>query len=327
MVELRREIISFRQLEEESLGRSWDRFINLTLTGPKLSILEEILLIHFFEGLSRENKQTLNTASRGPFYHLPTSEARDLIDSFSGKFHSIYIPEKEKEPVHRQEEEVSIARSQPLQSPTLAINPKPSIPLNSPREEGIPTLNLSDANGLDFWFHKRPSSRDNSNPRNNGSFRECPGSCYEEVKDNISSEGELNHIEDSICSPSMFTNFKSILDLRDPSYPSPFKSHDDPNNPLRRPNYRSHEDHKDDMSSNAIEGELSHREDSMSSPFLITSSKWLECVECMDKEEALMDSDFSSISNGELLTPFEIGIHPTIEKDINETNPGETPNI
>ena len=73
VAELRCEIISFRQLEEESLDKSWDRFINLTLTGPKLSILEEILLIHFFEGLSREHKQTLNTASRGSFYHLPVS--------------------------------------------------------------------------------------------------------------------------------------------------------------------------------------------------------------------------------------------------------------
>jgi len=47
------EIISFRQLEEEFLGKSWDHFINLTLTGPKLSIPEEVLLIHFFEGLQR----------------------------------------------------------------------------------------------------------------------------------------------------------------------------------------------------------------------------------------------------------------------------------
>ena len=81
------------------------------------------------------------------------------------------------------------------------------------------------------------------------------------------------------------------------------------------------------MSSIAIEEELSHIEDSISSPVLITSSKWLECVEWMDKEEALMDSDFGSISNSEFLTPFENRIHPTIEKDIGETNPGETPNI
>ena len=47
----------------------------------------------------------------------------------------------------------------------------------------------------------------------------------------------------------------------------------------------------------------------------------------MNKEEALMDSDFGSIWNGEFLTPFENGIHPTIEEDIIETNPGETPNI
>ena len=47
----------------------------------------------------------------------------------------------------------------------------------------------------------------------------------------------------------------------------------------------------------------------------------------MDKEEALMDSDFGSISNGEFLTPFEDEIHPTTEEDIGETNPGETPNI
>ena len=123
-------------------------------------------------------------------HHLPNSEARDLIDSLSGKFPSIYIPQKEKESVPRQEEEVSIARSQPLQSQTLAINPKPSIPHNSPREEGIPTLNLSYTDGSDSWFHKRPSSRDNSNPCNNGSLRECLGSYYEEVEDDISSEGE-----------------------------------------------------------------------------------------------------------------------------------------
>jgi len=189
VADLQIEILSFRQLEEESLGESWDRFIDLTLTGPNLSIPREILLIHFFKGLSRENKQTLNEASRVSFHHLSASEAWNLIDLMSGKSPSIYIPENEKEPIARQEEEVSIARSQPLQSQTLAIDPKPSIPQNSLREEGIPTLNLLDADGLDLWFHKRPSSRDNSNPCNNGSLRECPGSCYEEVEDDISSEG------------------------------------------------------------------------------------------------------------------------------------------
>ena len=112
----------------------------------------QVIFITIGDALSRENKETLNIASRGSFYHLPASEARDLIDSLSGKFPSIYIPKKEKEPVPRQEEEVLIARSQPLQSQTLAIHPKTSRPQNSPREEGILILNLSDTDGLDIWF-------------------------------------------------------------------------------------------------------------------------------------------------------------------------------
>ena len=63
--------------------------------------------------------------------------------------------------------------------------------------------------------------------------------------------------------------------------------------------------------------------------------QWLEgiknpcaiTIEWMDKEEALMDSDLGSISNGEFLTPFEDEIHPTTEEDIGETSLGETPNI
>jgi hypothetical protein len=60
-----------------------------------------------------------------------------------------------------------IAKSQPLQSQDLAIDPKPSIPQNPPKEEEIPPLEssyLSDTDGLDFQFHKRPSSEYNSNP-------------------------------------------------------------------------------------------------------------------------------------------------------------------
>jgi len=84
-------ILSFRQLEEESLGESRDRFIDLTLTGPNLSIPREVLLIHFLKGLSRENKQTLHVASGGSFHHLSASEAWNLIDLMSGKSPSIYI--------------------------------------------------------------------------------------------------------------------------------------------------------------------------------------------------------------------------------------------
>jgi len=79
--------------------------------------------------------------------------------------------------------------------------------------------------------------------------------------------------------------------------------------------------------SNAIEGELSHIEDSISSLVLITNSKWLECIEWKDKEDALMDSNLGSISDVESITPLEYEIHPSTEEDIDGTNPRETVNI
>ena len=85
---------------------------------------------------------------------------------------------------------------------------------------------------------------------------------------------------------------------------------DPPDDPM----HKSHQDHKEDQEEQHqwLEG--------IKNPCAIT-------IEWMDKEEALMDSDFGSISNGEFLTPFEVEIHPTTEEDIGETNLGETPNI
>ena len=56
-----------------------------------------------------------------------------MLDRISGKTPCTSIPnklpEEEKESSLKQEEEVLIAKSQPLQSQDLAINPEPSVPL------------------------------------------------------------------------------------------------------------------------------------------------------------------------------------------------------
>ena len=71
---------------------------------------------------------SLDAASRGVFLHLSTSEARAMLDRISGKTPctSIHnkLPEKEKKSSPKQEE-VLIAKSQPLQSQDLDINPEP----------------------------------------------------------------------------------------------------------------------------------------------------------------------------------------------------------
>ena len=146
-----------------------------------------------------------------------------------------------------------IAKPQPLQSQDLAINPKPLIPQNPPREEEISPLeipveikdDLFDADfgkSLNSHLHKRPSSEYNSNPIKKGSLGKHPYSHvghWEEFKDGMSSdaiEGEPSHLEATpILSPSMPTLdvlsepiSQPILDLDDPSYALSPKSHDDP---------------------------------------------------------------------------------------------------
>ena len=107
---------------------------------------------------------------------MPVSEARTILDKIIGNTPYTGIhdehPEEEKESSPEEEEEVLIAKPQPLQSQGLAINPKPSIPQNPPREEGIPPLgipveikdDLFDADfgkSLNSHLHKRPSSEYN----------------------------------------------------------------------------------------------------------------------------------------------------------------------
>ena len=159
VVSLQKEVLNFRKLEEESLGTSWDRFNEHIFTSPDLAIQVPILLQHFYMGLSKDSRESLNAASREAFLHLSASEARSMLNRINGitpctSIHNELF-EKENESPPKQEEEVLIAKSQPLQSQDLVVNPKLSIPQNPPREEGIPPLEIpieikDDLFGADF---------------------------------------------------------------------------------------------------------------------------------------------------------------------------------
>ena len=83
-------------------------------------------------GLCKDSIECLDAASREAFLHPSASEVRSMLDKISGKtpYTSIHneLPEEEKESSLDQEEEVLIAKSQPLQSQHVAINPEPPIP-------------------------------------------------------------------------------------------------------------------------------------------------------------------------------------------------------
>ena len=148
-------------------------------------------------------------ASRGAFPHLSTSKARTILDKIIGRipYTSIHdeLLKEEKESSTKQEEEVFIAKSQPLQSQDLAINPESSIPQNPPREEEIPPLlesldEIKDdlfytnfGKSLNFLLHKRHSSEYNSNPLKKGSLRKrlksnSFGGHLEKLKGGMSSD-------------------------------------------------------------------------------------------------------------------------------------------
>jgi hypothetical protein len=61
VVSLRIEVLTFKQLEKESLSASWDRFNSLITTGPDLAIPDPMLQ-HFYMGLSKDFVQTLDIA-------------------------------------------------------------------------------------------------------------------------------------------------------------------------------------------------------------------------------------------------------------------------
>jgi hypothetical protein len=118
VVSLQIEVQNFRQLEEESLGTSWDRFNELIITGPDLAIPDPILLQYFYMGLSKDSRESLDLASTGAFFHLSASEARSMLNKISQKTPCTSIHyellEEEKESSPEQEEEVLITKSQPL---------------------------------------------------------------------------------------------------------------------------------------------------------------------------------------------------------------------
>ena len=65
VVNLRLEVLSFKEKEKESLSMAWELFNTLINTGSDLAIQDPILRQHFYMGLDRKNSKHLNTASGG----------------------------------------------------------------------------------------------------------------------------------------------------------------------------------------------------------------------------------------------------------------------
>ena len=123
IADLRLEVLSFKQKDNETLGKSWKRFSDLLESGPNLNLEDPVLLFHFFRGLQKNHKQMLHTMSRGSFFRIPTDEARVILDR---------ILEAEMDNTLHDETYKAEVDTLPNSSSTLAI------PSSEPQEEEIP---------------------------------------------------------------------------------------------------------------------------------------------------------------------------------------------
>jgi hypothetical protein len=102
VVTLRLEILSFKQLDKESLGTAWARFTNSLASGPDIGILEPILLQHFRMGLDVESAKFFDISSGGLFAHLTHREGKVVLGKilentpYTGIFDE--CPDEEEEP-------------------------------------------------------------------------------------------------------------------------------------------------------------------------------------------------------------------------------------
>ena len=123
IADLRLEVLSFKQKDNETLGKSWKRFSDLLESGPNLSLEDPILLFHFLRGLQYNHKQMLHTMSRGSFFYIPANEAKGILNR---------ILEAEMDNTLHEKTHEAEVDTLPNSSSTLAI------PGSEPQTEEIP---------------------------------------------------------------------------------------------------------------------------------------------------------------------------------------------
>ena len=120
------EVLTFRQNEMESIGVTWARFTLLIQIGPDFSLLEYMLLQHFYTGPDKESAHHLDITSGGSFAHLTATEWREILDKILNRtsFVCVHEPSLVEPKVRREEIESQSIDSTPEPCPEL----KPETP-------------------------------------------------------------------------------------------------------------------------------------------------------------------------------------------------------
>ena len=70
------DILDFDQLEKESIGAAWARFLRLLASSPDLSIPDDVSLNIFCLGLGMKSALNLDIAAGGSFAQITSTERK-----------------------------------------------------------------------------------------------------------------------------------------------------------------------------------------------------------------------------------------------------------
>ena len=88
------DILDFEQLEKESIGAAWARFLRLLASSPDLSLPEDVSLNIFCSGLGMESALKLDIAAGGSFAQITPTEGREILDFSLSKLFIPYEPQR-----------------------------------------------------------------------------------------------------------------------------------------------------------------------------------------------------------------------------------------
>ena len=130
------DILGFEQLEKESIGAAWARFLRLLAFSPDMSIPNEVSLNVFYLGLDMKSALELDVASGGWFGHTTLAEGRNILDSFlENSFFATDHSEPCREESALSHESPSTPESEPSSSTSQYLSVEPSLEPRTPKEE------------------------------------------------------------------------------------------------------------------------------------------------------------------------------------------------
>jgi len=114
------DILGFKQLEEESIGAAWARFLRLLASSPDLSLPEDVSLNIFCSSLGMKSALNLDVVAGGSFAQITPTEGREILDFL---LENSSFPTNHNEPIQQEcesrQEDLPVAESSPSTSTSL----------------------------------------------------------------------------------------------------------------------------------------------------------------------------------------------------------------